>query len=404
MDPFLAIPVEIYYYILSYLDRRSKTAFAKCSRHRYFLAFPNRIRGIKITEGDEHEKYLDQFVGNGWLAPYAYCILSAELCLTNIQHLRSRLPNIVAFPNLTHLKISIPCSKYVEKNVYVIIFSLLSAAPFYDKLECLEMRWSSDRQSSFAPDPGYPGYSEEEQRENYDQKVAQLTRTEKDILGPFISDDDPALSSIRFPKHLQTLNMDIATGEVFYLWPLVHSESSSLTTLHITNVRRPVMDHRVPSTVCKFPSIKTLNLRLYWGYNAPPDHLPQQYPNLESLTISCYTSDAPGEDWLEAIPNLPKLTYLELPFPLWDGFYPHMKQLERELEDLITEGHFPVLREVGFVGGRFGAPGLNIKTICMISADQSGSFRFAWCLYPYNRQDNWLHLDEASSEDLDDSE
>ncbi|KAK6334322.1 hypothetical protein TWF730_003537 [Orbilia blumenaviensis] len=345
MDPFLSLPAEICYSILSYLESDEKAAFSKCSRHCYFLAFPSRIRGVNVF--DSHDRgYLDQFFDDGWLAPFASYIRFVRLQIKKFSELHSRLSKLAVFTNLTQLDIWVLPSDNVERNAYVALFSIISASPYYDNLEFLGVNWNAKRVSTFII-KSQASPPMEEQRQRYKRRVEQLSEADRRVLGSFIPPDDPVLSSIRLPKNLKMLKAMVNTNEVCSLWPLLKCETTPV--LSLTSVRKPVMDHRTPGTICEFACVKTLYLCLYRGYDSGSiRHLPRQFPNLESLTIySRIAGDANGS-WLDTIPNLPKIKYLGLPVPKHNYLVASIGDLETCLENRLHQGHFPALRKVKF--------------------------------------------------------
>lgn len=64
---FAVLPTEVCHFILAYMDKDSRDAFAKCSRHCYSVAFPSRFSGVKLSEVN-HREWLKVFT-RGWLAP-----------------------------------------------------------------------------------------------------------------------------------------------------------------------------------------------------------------------------------------------------------------------------------------------------------------------------------------------
>ncbi|KAK6525936.1 hypothetical protein TWF281_010979 [Arthrobotrys megalospora] len=285
--------------------------------------------------------------GVGW---HPSGVTSVKLCIKLERHaLSSALQDLSIFSDVTALELHIEGPGGYERNLYVATFSLLSTLPYYDRLQRLSFKssnchlyrtgfedvsedkgWSIDEGGALDPGSeaglslhakGKVNMGIPEQLEQYRQVIAGFDPANQKFLGPFLSQDHfiaLVLSNenpIRFPKHLQSLEIKTIGYNPVYFLALVDCEK--ITNLALDGATSPIMDLReLLPTLLHLPNVKTLTL--YFEVYKPNyiAHLPQQMPSLESLKIRTYKpSTSDSAIWLTKLPNFPNLVELELPWP-----------------------------------------------------------------------------------------
>ncbi|KAF3916854.1 hypothetical protein ABW20_dc0109942 [Dactylellina cionopaga] len=380
----LALPTEICTSIASFLtDSGDKKAFATCSRYCYLLAFPIRFRGVKITDC-QLDRALERFDDGECMASVRHNVRinsganrSARFNAKYVRDLPSLLPNMFRFTNITSLIIDVPCAGNIERNLYVAALSLFSTLPYYDSLEHIAVEWSGpaipvDSKAMQTNESEDEAESRDFQRrlsetriekrrcKTYNSELAELSQYEKDFLRPFIPREDfikAASNEIRLPKRLESFKIGTSNFEAIYLLPLLRSKTVNALCLH--EIAHAIMDPHQPATILEFPGIKTLTLSFENGYWGPHiSHLPKQYPNLESLTVIALFEFWPepedidlwGTSQLPFLPNLPNLTYLEIPWPLeYNSNTVFLEHAEHSLKEWHDSGAMLALRTLKLV-------------------------------------------------------
>ncbi|KAK6532734.1 hypothetical protein TWF281_006910 [Arthrobotrys megalospora] len=380
---FSVLPTEIWYSIISYLGSEDAAAFAKCSRHCYIVAFPHRFHGfhsLKLND-DNYLRLLRPFIGRGWLAPLRKYIRSMSFSIFNLNALPALRWTASLFPNIRSLTISIFSFDILDRNIYVAIFPLLSALPFYDEINNLSLIWAATGDNFYNNIEEFRRLPKSEQAdpELFKWTMRQYPKAQS-LLGPYISEEEfeQKVQEIRLPKYLRSFQTDIRVNRYAYLVPVPNSVH--ITTLHAQRA------YRLFETELEFPTIKTLIMNMNGSTISIQrmfTPLCKQFPNLEALLIrnASLVDNSPYHDW-SSTPQ--KITKLELPWGLNEELC-RPQQLERLLVSML-DGNLPNVRTCKFVG-TVDTPDrrIEIAATCTISKAkiqnreiEGGSWEFYW--------------------------
>ncbi|KAF3314626.1 hypothetical protein TWF173_004442 [Orbilia oligospora] len=344
----LALPTELWYYVLSFLDPNDKMLFAKCSWHCFFIAFPN---GVKIPDVD-YEWSLRPFSDGGRLAEFKHRIHSARFDIADINNLYSYFEKASIFPNLYRLEINIISSNAFQKEILAEMLLLLSTLPYYENLSHLVISWHNTYQS-------LPSFEANKIVRDPRSKITSLSIAN--------------LESIILPQSLRSLTLFISRLE--YILPLVNFER--ITNLVLLSPIFP------PSSI--FYNIKKLTIDSSYPIVALQlPRLTRNFPSVETFSFLRTRPGASGANWIQHIPLFPKMRTLSTYWPQVGLKNADIDVLETALETKFsTSNDFPVLRSIIFCGYRdFADHRRSITATCVISRTGSRKpgeeFEFKW--------------------------
>ncbi|KAK6342053.1 hypothetical protein TWF730_001535 [Orbilia blumenaviensis] len=344
----LNLPVEVVSAVIAHMSPRDCKNFSQCSKLCFSLAFP--VLHSKLHIYNDWTR-LHNFDEGKWLAPFRRYIRSISFTnVTRIQFVRHRnsysdpdhrfsanFHSLAAFTNLKRIKIRI-CESYA--GMYGDIVSSLQELPYYDEIQELAFfRYLSVRQTS---DP------------------SELERAALDLNG------------LRLPKYLQSLSLRtgleareaflLALADCKHAKRLVFKGSNGIPEFYLK-------DPQQPSAYINLSHIKTLTLSLGdlhkynrrgdWRFRLPPtkisgvEHLEKlydQFPNLESFSLTTDRYPRSKKSLLGLLPNLPKLGYLQLPWPVAKSFNRTISVIENYIRKWVSEGKMASLHTLELRG------------------------------------------------------
>ncbi|KAF3172390.1 hypothetical protein TWF225_002216 [Orbilia oligospora] len=376
MDPvssagelLLALPTELWYCVLSFLDPNDKMLFAQCSWHCFSIAFPN---GVKIPDVD-YEWSLRPFSDGGRLAELKHRIHSARFDIADISNLYSYFEKATIFPNLHRLEINIIGSNAFQKEILAEMLLLLSTLPYYENLSHLVISWHNTYRilASF-----------------------EANKIVRDPRSKITSLSIANLESIVLPQSLRSLTLFIPRLE--HILPLVNFERiTNLVLLSpifppdyiFYNIKKLTIDSSYPIIALQLP------------------RLTRNFPSVETFSFLRTRPGASGADWIQNIPIFPKMKTLSTYWPQVGHKNADIDMLETALQTKFsTSNDFPVLRSIIFCGYRdFADHRRNITATCVIlrtgSRKPGEEFEFKWHGNLGNYQDDPSFADSL----LDDS-
>ncbi|KAK6497162.1 hypothetical protein TWF506_004636 [Arthrobotrys conoides] len=389
---FAALPTEICHFVLEYMDKQSRDAFARCSRHCYSIAFPARFIGIKFSEVD-HRYWLKVFT-QGWLAPLGRWVHTVVLDIADIKYITVLPLKLTVFPNLRGLKFNIHGPKPFEGNVFNTLSTSLSTLPFYNNITYLSINWYAyqiifdNRDIIFVGEAFGPAQleqeirKEEKTRDHYDRDIELFPEVKK-ILGPHLSKveiiERTLNGDIHFPKKLQSLELGMGSQSPYYLTPMLNC--STITTLIFDFFPSKFRDSKGLSESLQFPAVKTIFFS-HVGIYAETGMIANHFPNVEFIAVTRFCTMY----WAEFIKSLPQVKTFTLPWYKIRYRYALLEFLERGIKKLLNEGHIPQHPTISFSGnyeveGEEGADGSSTKYIsltCRILPNTSGSWDLNW--------------------------
>ncbi|KAK6333055.1 hypothetical protein TWF718_010879 [Orbilia javanica] len=317
-----ALPTEIWYHVLSFLDPEEKEIFARCSWICFFIAFPN---GVKIPDV-YYEWSLRPFADGGRLKEYRGKIRSARFEITNVNNLYPFLHKVDIFPNLRRIEINFITTDNHVNEIFHAMISLLSTLPCYENLTHLVLVWH-----------------------NIYDRIGHLELEKEFIESWFrIPQWNQRPDNIHFPQSLRSLTL--FTSRTDFLTPLLSFE-------------------KIIDLVLLHPLSRQANL----------DSLPRTFPCVETFSFPRTRPGAPGEEWIQYIPKFPKLKKISIAWPQIDGKNAEINVLEAAIETrLSTSNDFPKLETVVFSGCRYFANfKRNIIATCVISRTRASGTALA---------------------------
>ncbi|KAK6508617.1 hypothetical protein TWF506_010699 [Arthrobotrys conoides] len=373
MDLLSALPTELWYYVVSFLGPSDKILFAQCSWTCFFIALPN---GVKIPDVD-YEWSLRPFSYGGRLAEFKHRIHSARFDIAYLSKLHSQFRKAAIFPNLHRLEVNFTNTNAYQKGIVEEMFSLLSTLPYFENLTHMTITWHM----------AYDTTAQFDAERRFIEKMSK--RADRNADGSEL---------IIFPKSLRSLTLFIARLD--FILPLLNFEG--VTDVAFLNPIQP------PN--CIFWNIKKLTMDTLYpvqALNLPL--LPTKFPSVETFSFLRPRPGALGEDWIQHVPNFPKMKVLSAAWPQVEWKNVEIEKLETALQTkLCTSDDFPALEKIIFHGYRdFADHRRNITATCVISRTGSQKpgegFGFSWYGNILNYQDDpgFLEslLDDSSGEE-----
>ncbi|KAF3223709.1 hypothetical protein TWF679_000146 [Orbilia oligospora] len=381
---FAALPTEICHFVLGYMDKESRDAFARCSRHCYSIAFPARFIGIKLSEVN-HRYWLKVFT-RGWLAPLARWVHTVVLDIADLKYLTILPSKLTVFPNLRGLNFHIHAPKPFEGNVFTVLFRFLCTLPFYNNITYLSINWYA-YQVVFDTDIIFIGQGfgaaqqeqerkkEEKMRKQYDEDIQMFPEVEE-MLGPHLSKvqviEKTLNGEIYFPKKLQTLELGMGSQTPYYLIPMLNC--SNITTLVFDFFPSELRDSKALSSVLQFPMVKTMVFS-HVGFYADTKIINNHFPNVEFMSVTKYCTLS----WTEFIKAFPKVKIFNLPWHKMRWRYVEVGYLERAIKKLLKPVHLPLYPTISFSGNYEADGGMKyIHLTCKLSLNASGGHEINW--------------------------
>ncbi|KAK6527218.1 hypothetical protein TWF281_010407 [Arthrobotrys megalospora] len=330
-----ALPTEIWYYVLRFLDSGDKMMFARCSWLCFFIAFPN---GVKLPE-ETNQWSLQPFADGGRLAAFRDRIRWARFDIIYPKAPGALFQKVIMFPNLCRLEINIVAPSYINRKIFDALFCLLSTLPYYDNIKHLTLGWHS---SGWGPVLG--------ELEDPEQKFLNALHP---AIGP-----RKTLDKINFPLSLRSLRLCMAVTDC--LMPLINYERiTSLTLCYPVNTMNFEFRNIKTLTVDSQYPIPRLNLGV----------LPTQFPCVETFSLLRTRPGSPDESWVQHVPKFQKIINLVLSWPQVDCKNVGIDVLETTLETMLsTSTDLRTLQTVRFCGFRdFSDHRRNIEATCRIS-------------------------------------
>ncbi|KAK6498427.1 hypothetical protein TWF481_011019 [Arthrobotrys musiformis] len=384
---FAALPTEICHFVLEYMDKESRDAFARCSRHCYAIAFPARFSGVKLSEVN-HRLWLKLFA-RGWLSPLARWIHTVVLDITDIKYITSLPQKLTIFPALRNLTLNIHAVKTFEGNVFNVLFSSLSTLPFYNNLIYLSLNWYGYRTHFEAAEIMYLGSSgaarqqqeirkEATMRDGYERDlVSGWCPHAKDMLGPHLSKveviEKTLSGELYFPKNLQSLELGMGCLSSYYLTPLLNC--SMVTTLIFDSFFQELRDTKELTNSLQFPTVKNLVFNIISIYS-DTTLIGKYFPNVEFIAVTRSCSIY----WTDFIKSLPQVKTFTLPWPMRRWRYMEKSLLELGIDELLIIGHIPLFPTISFSGNYEieGGHQKYISATCRTAPNNNSEDRFNW--------------------------
>ncbi|KAK6514557.1 hypothetical protein TWF281_004755 [Arthrobotrys megalospora] len=377
---FAVLPTEVCHFILAYMDKDSRDAFAKCSRHCYSVAFPSRFSGVKLSEVN-HKEWLKVFT-RGWLAPLRRWVDTVVLEIADIKYLQAFPPKPAIFPNLRSLKLHIHGPKAFGGNIYVALYASLCKQPYYDNLHHLEISWYGYHiRFGTVGMESYPIFlhpaDEQMIRENYDRGMELIPQIERDILGPFLSREEIIEKSlagddIRLPKHLKSLELGAGSAELHHFIPFLNCPT--VNTLYLDFLPSAVKSAESLVSSLQFPNIKTLVIN-HVGVYTNVLTIANHFPGLESIIVSKYCFFY----WSDFICPISDIKKYSLPWPKMRMQYLEIHLIQREIDTVLTQGRLRCFPTIEFHGSyEIQGNKKDISATCTIIPDGRGSWEFTW--------------------------
>lgn len=384
---FAALPTEICHFVLEYMDKQSRDAFAKCSRHCYSIAFPARFIGIKLSEVN-HRYWLKVFT-RGWLAPLSRWVHTVVLDIAEIKYITALPLKLTAFPNLRGLKFSIHAPKPFEGNVFDAFFSTLSTLPFYHNITHISIGWYGYHTRLEAPGLLFIGggdgpaqlqneiKEEEKTRDDYERDLGLFPEA-RDILGPHLSGvkviEKTLSGDIYYPQNLQSLELSMGCQMPYYYTPMLNC--STVTTLIFVFFPSDFRGSTQLTNSLQFPTVKNMIIS-HVGVYSNTAIIAKHFPNVEFMAVTKYCSLY----WTEFIRSLPQIKTFSLPWEKLRWRYTKLDFLERGINRLLAAGyiqHFPTITFSGDYGAEGGARQKYISVTCKIFPNAHGYWDFNW--------------------------
>ncbi|KAK6349308.1 hypothetical protein TWF730_010057 [Orbilia blumenaviensis] len=325
-----ALPTELWYYVLSFLDPDDKMMFARASWLCFFMAFPN---GVKIPDGP-YGWQLKPFAEGGRLEGFRHRVHSVRFDITNISNSTFLFQKAAIFPDLRRIEINFVSSHDHLRSLFDGFFSVLSVQPYFSNLSHLAITW-------------HPTY--------YSSRLLDEKKFLDSLEGKEFS---KTMETIEFPPSLRSLTVFISQFHI--LLPL-------LTLKTITNL---VLLYPIQDIDFTLPNIKNLTFFTQYSlFRLQLGTLPAIFPSVESFSFPRTRPGAPDENWLKYIPNFPRVKTLNLAWPQIDGKNADLNILETALQaKLSTSNDLRALEKITFCGFRdFAEHRRNIFATCMIS-------------------------------------
>ncbi|KAK6329968.1 hypothetical protein TWF718_003394 [Orbilia javanica] len=384
---FAALPTEICHFVLEYMDKESRDAFAKCSRHCYSIAFPARFSGIKLSESN-YKHWLGVFT-RGWLAPLRRSVHMVVLDTTKVKYIAVILLKLLAFPNLRALSFNIHAPKSFEGNIFNFLLCTLSTLPFYDNITHMEFKSYGYQMQPQNPEVLFLGERDEpaqlkrelkretEMRYHYERDIKLFPKA-GNILGPHISTvqvvEKSLNSDIYFPKNLRSLGVGMGSQTPYYFVPILGCPT--LTTVIFEFFPSRLKDSKGLSNSLQFPLVKNLVIQ-HVGYYAEMDLIGKHFPNVEAVSVTKRCT----RHWGDFVRDLPQVKKFTVPWHIDRWRYVTTDYLQSGIAGLLNTGYIQHHPTITFCGQYEVEGGSHLKYIsatCVIVTNLDGSYDFQW--------------------------